>query len=148
MIYREAKTEDIPQMQRVRNAVKENALSDPDLVKDSDYEDYLLRRGKGWLCEINGIIAGFAIADLQEENIWALFVRPGHEKKGIGKALHKLMLDWYFGSGKTHVWLSTAPATRAAHFYQLQGWRHTGNHGKNEIKFEMTASEWITRQQN
>ena len=42
MHFREAKIEDIPQMQIVRNAVKENQLSDPALIKDADYDEYLV----------------------------------------------------------------------------------------------------------
>ncbi len=85
MKFREAINEDIPRIQVVRNSVKENMLSDPALVSDADCEDYISRRGKGWVCEIDGNIVGFAIADLVDHNIWALFVQPGFDKKGIGK---------------------------------------------------------------
>jgi GNAT superfamily N-acetyltransferase len=145
MIFREAQINDIPQMQIVRNAVKENALSNPALVQDADYQEYLLNRGKGWLCEADGMVAGFAIADLKDSNIWALFVHPQHENRGIGRQLHSIMLDWYFDQDKDLVWLSTAPGTRAANFYRMQGWLETGTHGKSEIKFEMSREVWINR---
>lgn len=89
MQFREATTADIPQMHRVRNAVKENALSNPNLVKEADYMEYLSRRGKGWVCEVDSRIVGFAIADVIENNIWALFIEPGFEGKGIGRQLHR-----------------------------------------------------------
>jgi hypothetical protein len=38
MFIREARVEDITQIQRVRNSVKENTLSDPNLVTDQDCE--------------------------------------------------------------------------------------------------------------
>lgn len=142
MIFREATIQDIKQIQVVRNAVKENTLSDPALVSDADCEAFITRRGKGWVCEIDTHIAGFAIADLQDENIWALFVHPDFEGKGIGKALQKIMLNWYFSTGKQQVWLGTAPGTRAEQFYTNSGWRRNGLHGKNEVKFEMTKDEW------
>jgi len=53
----------------VRMSVKENVLSNPALVTYKDYVEYLFVRGKGWVCEINNIITGFAIADLQDHNI-------------------------------------------------------------------------------
>jgi len=62
MIFREATIADIPQMQVVRNAVKENTLSNPGRVTDKDYETFLIERGKGWVCEIDRQMAGFAIA--------------------------------------------------------------------------------------
>lgn len=142
MIFREALITDIPQIQVVRNSVRENRLSDPALVPDKDVEDYITRRGKGWVCEADGQVVGFAIADLQDENIWALFIQPGYEGKGIGKRLHDDMLDWYFEQNKESVWLGTSPQTRAEKFYRKAGWRETGIHGKDEIKFEMTVAEW------
>jgi len=142
MIFREATTTDIPQIQLVRNSVKENVLSDPALVTDKDCEDYLLGRGKGWVCEIEGEVVGFAIADLIDHNVWALFVKPGFDKKGIGKKLHDDMLDWYFAQTDLTIWLGTASGTRAEGFYRKAGWIEVGIHGKGEIKFEMTASHW------
>ena len=145
MIFREALITDILQIQIVRNEVKENVLSDPSLVPDKDVEDYITRRGKGWVCETDNRIVGFAIADLQDNNIWALFIQPEYEGKGIGKKLHDDMLDWYFNQNKETVWLGTSPSTRAESFYRKAGWRETGTHGKEELKFEMTVSEWKSK---
>jgi len=142
MIFREARITDIPEIQKVRNSVKENTLSDPALVTDKDVEDYITRRGKGWVCEMDNHIVGFAIADLQDNNIWALFIHPEYEGKGIGKRLHDEMLDWYFARTQSAVWLGTSPDTRAEQFYRNAGWKEVGIHRKGEIKFEMTAGEW------
>jgi GNAT superfamily N-acetyltransferase len=142
MLFREAGIKDIPQIQVVRNSVKENTLSNPALVTDSDCENYLVNRGKGWVCEIDDRIVGFAIADLLDHNVWALFVHPGFDKKGIGKKLHDDMLDWYFSQTDSTIWLSTASNTRAEKFYRKAGWQEVGMHGKGEIKFEMAAAFW------
>ncbi|WP_404985941.1 GNAT family N-acetyltransferase [Chryseobacterium sp. M5] len=142
MIIREARVEDIPQIQVVRNSVKENTLSNPDLVTDKDCEEFITERGKGWVCEIDGKITGFSIVDLKDNNIWALFVDPDFEKKGIGKKLHDIMLDWYFTQTRENVWLGTSPNTRAELFYRKSGWNEIGIHGKNEIKFKMTFENW------
>lgn len=141
MNFREARTADIKQIQVVRNSVTENRLSDPALVTDQDCGEYMTTRGKAWVCEINERIVGFAYVDMKENNIWALFVDPGYEGKGIGKTLHKMMLNWYFDQTSEGVWLGTAPNTRAEQFYRQQGWKETGMHGK-EIKFEMTMDDW------
>ncbi len=145
MIFREATINDIPQIQVVRNAVTENTLSNPALVTDRDCEEYIMKRGKGWVCEIDNNIIGFAIADLQDHNIWALFVQPGFDKRGVGRRLHDDMLNWYFRRTNHLVWLSTSPGTRAETFYRKAGWREKGLYGKGEIKFEMTATEWNRR---
>ena len=146
MKIREAEIKDISQIQGVRNLVKENRLSNPALVPDSDVKEYMTSRGKGWVCEINDEVVGFAIADLVDNNIWALFIHPGFEGLGIGKKLHDEMMNWYFSRTDKTVWLGTAPGTRAEMFYRKAGWTEVGLHGKGEIKFEMTKNEWQSLQ--
>lgn len=141
-MLREATVNNIPQMQIVRNSVKENMLSDPALVKDKDYEAYLNERGKGWVYIINDMVVGFAIADLQDHNVWALFLLPAYEGQGIGRKLHDAMLHWYFSQTDATIWLSTSPGTRAESFYRKAGWKETGLYGKGEIRFEMRQTDW------
>ena len=145
MIFREAQINDIPQIQIVRHSVKENVLSSPALVTDADCAEYITVRGKGWVCEIDDAIIGFAIADLRDHNIWALFIRPEHERKGIGKKLHELMLDWYFDQTEKTVWLGTAPDSRAELFYRIAGWKEVGRTKHGEVKFEMSYEDWQNR---
>ena|SRR5258706_742264 len=142
MLFRTALNADIPQIQFVRHSVKENTLSDPGLVPDKDVEDYINNRGKGWVCELNKTIVGFAIISVVDNNVWALFVQPAYDQKGIGRVLHNKMMDWYFSQTSITAWLSTAPGTRAENFYRMAGWEETGIYGKGEIKFEMTAEDW------
>jgi GNAT superfamily N-acetyltransferase len=142
MIIREAKLEDITQIQIVRNAVKENTLSDPSLVTDADCAEFMFDRGKGWVCAIEGEIVGFSIVDLKENNVWALFLMPEQEHKGIGTKLHNVMVDWYFTQTLTTLWLGTSPNTRAEMFYKKIGWGVVGMHGSKEIKFEMSYDNW------
>lgn len=142
MIIREANINDISNYMEIRMAVKENILINPTLVTQKDNADYLTIYGKGWVCETDKRIVGFSIVGLQQHNIWALFVHPDFEGKGIGKKLHDVMLDWYFERTKENVWLSTSPNTRAEKFYRKSGWTETGIHGKDEIKFEMDFNTW------
>lgn len=143
MIIREAEIKDIQAMHQVRVSVNENVLSDPSRITEKDYVEYLDSRGKGWVCEMNGRLVGFAIVDVVDNNIWALFVDPQFEQKGIGKKLHDTMLAWYFRQTDETVWLGTAPGTRAERFYQKMGWNKTGSYGKDEVKFEMTKAAWL-----
>jgi GNAT superfamily N-acetyltransferase len=147
MIYREAQVSDIPQIMVVRLAVKENVLSNPALVTNEDCEEYITIRGNGWVCEVDGVVVGFAIADLVDHNVWALFVDPESAGKGIGKQLHQMMLDWYFDQTGEPIWLGTGFDTKAETFYRMQGWREIGLHGKKETKFEMTANDWLSRRE-
>lgn len=145
MSIREAQVIDIPQIQIVRNSVTENTLSNPNLVTDEDCVEFLTKRGKGWVFEIDGTIVGFSIVDLEQNNVWALFVDPGFDKQGIGKLLHDTMMDWYFDQTTKDIWLGTSPNTRAEQFYRKAGWIERGKHGSDEIKFEMTCEIWSSR---
>jgi GNAT superfamily N-acetyltransferase len=144
MIFREARLTDIKGMQIVRNAVRENRLSDPRVIADKDYLPFLGLAGKGWVCLADEEIVGFSFVDIVHRNVWALFVTPAFEKRGIGKTLHAMMLNWYFAQHSEPLWLSTAPNTRAETFYGKQGWVKTGLYGKGEIKFEITRESWAT----
>ena len=141
MNFRQAIPEDIPQIQIVRNSVKENQLSNPNLIPDDLVEEFITKRGKGFVCEIDKKIVGFSIVDFVENNVWALFLLPKFEGKRIGKKLHQLMLDEYFSKTKETIWLSTEANSRAETFYKKQGWKNAGLHG-NEVKFEMSFEDW------
>ena len=141
MNFRQATTEDIPQIQIVRNSVKENQLSNPNLIPDNLVEKFITKRGKGFVCEIDDKIVGFSIVDFVENNVWALFLLPEFEGKRIGKKLHQLMLDEYFSKTKETIWLSTEANSRAEIFYKKQGWKNAGLLG-NEVKFEMSFEDW------
>ncbi len=136
MQFREAQVTDIPQMMEIRNSVKENQLSDPALISFDDYSTFICNRGKGWISLEDELVTGFAVVDLVEHNVWALFVRPGYEGNGIGTILQQLLLTWYFQQTSHPVWLSTSPGTRAETFYRKSGWHETGIYGKGEIRFE------------
>ncbi|MEK6283895.1 MAG: GNAT family N-acetyltransferase [Acidobacteriota bacterium] len=124
MNFREASIEDIPAMSEVRHAVKENVLSDPRKVTREMFVAYLSESGKGWLCEIEGEVVGFSVASTEHASIWALFVKPSCEGRGIGKRLLRLATDWLFETSAS-ISLSTDVNTRADRFYEEQGW-HRG----------------------
>jgi GNAT superfamily N-acetyltransferase len=145
MTFREATLNDIAQIQVVRHLVNENTLSDPALVPDEDVAFYITQKGKGWVCETNAKIVGFSIVDLREKSVWALFVDPEYERSGVGKRLHRLMMDWYFNQTQEKICLGTAPKTRAEEFYKRQGWTPVGNYSNGEVKFEMNFEKWNNR---
>ena len=141
MIYRKATIKDIPLIQVVRNSVIENQLSDPNLITDELVKKFITERGTGFVCEIDDTIVGFSIVDFIENNVWALFLLPEYEGKGIGKKLHQLILDEYFSKTQKTIWLSTETNSIAELFYKKQGWKNAEFHGE-EIKLEMSFKDW------
>jgi catechol 2,3-dioxygenase-like lactoylglutathione lyase family enzyme/GNAT superfamily N-acetyltransferase len=122
MDLRQATFDDIPAMSAIRLAVKENVLSDPSRVTMQMYRDYLELMGRGWVVEIDGEVVGFCYADKNDASIWALFVSPPYEGRGIAKRLLRAAVEWLFSLGHASVHLSTSKDTRADKFYTGQGW--------------------------
>lgn len=143
---RSATVADIAEMHRVRTSVRENRLGDPAWIQPRDYEAMLTEHGRGWVAEADGRIAGFAVADRSRMNVWALFVDPDAEGRGVGRRLHEAMMEWFFAAaGAERVWLSTDPGTRAERFYQAAGWRYAGPEPNGEARYELSREQWSQR---
>ncbi|WP_199610990.1 GNAT family N-acetyltransferase [Flocculibacter collagenilyticus] len=138
MIFRRAKLHDIAEMSAIRLAVKENVLINHDRVTPQMYEDYLEKLGAGWVCELEGKVVGFSYADKVESAIWALFVLPEYEGRGIGKQLINLAAEWLFQLGKEAINLWTEPNTRADAFYKTQGWHRGSVNDDGDVKYTLT----------
>lgn len=152
-ILRQAQRGDIAAIQRVRASVRENRLVSR-RIGDDEVQRHLEVLGRGWLIEIEqpapgrgGAAAGsdgaptprevvaFAIADATTGTVWALFVDPRYERLGFGRRLHDVMVDWLWSQGLKHIWLATAPGTRAEGFYRAAGWRVAGSTPHGELAF-------------
>lgn len=121
-VFRRATAADIPQMSRVRLSVFENRLRDPARVTPRMYEDFLEKDGRGWIAQVDGVTVAFSYANRLDGSIWALFVDPAHEGKGLAKALLGLATAWLFELGFAEITLDTGAGTRADLFYARQGW--------------------------
>ena len=135
MIFREATVEDIPALSEIRLSVMENVLSDPRKVTPEMYADYLVASGRGWVCESDGETVGFCVASLADASIWALFVRPGYEGRGVGGRLLDLATGWLFEMGAPTVTLRTEAGTRADRFYAGRGWQRDANDRGGEVRY-------------
>jgi GNAT superfamily N-acetyltransferase len=137
-LVRRATAQDIPAMMELRLSVNENRLSDPGQVSAEDCLRYV-ERGDMWVWEEDGEILGLSAGNGETGRIWALFVRPGHERRGIGRALFETACDTLIRAGFRTLTLSTDPDTRAARFYRAAGWREVGRTAEGESIFEFTV---------
>lgn len=135
---REAVEADIPAVMELRLAVRENRLFDPGQVTAEDCLAYV-RRGHMWVWDEDGAILGFSASTCETGWIWALFVRPEHEARGIGRALFAVACDALTGAGHGTLRLSTDSGTRAERFYRAAGWRAAGRTPDGELIFESGA---------
>lgn len=132
-LIRAATHADIPRLIALRAAVHENALTDPSRVTPGDYAWFIDNAViRVW---DEGAITGFSAADLRNGSIWALFVEPGHEGRGIGRALLARALLDLAAAGFQTATLTTGPGTRAEAFYRADGWQVCGM-SDGELVFE------------
>lgn len=126
---------DVPEIMRIRAAVRENRLVSR-VIPPEEIIWTLERLGRGWVAEDAGRIAGFAIGNAETGNIWALFVDPEFEGRGHGRRLNDVMVEWLWSRGLKRLWLTTEAGTRAERFYGLAGWTRVGPAPHDEVLFE------------
>src|SRR5262245_45916871 len=125
-MIRRATWDDLPRIFAIRFAVRENQLADSKLDLVRRVTDWLFDHSTFWVWEDDGGIRGFSAADPRDGMIFALFVDPAHEGRGIGQALLPLACDILRAAGHAEATLTTAAGTRAERFYRTDGWTEIG----------------------
>ena len=140
IIFREATAADLPGITRVRTSVVENALTIERLeergITEASVAASFLSDSKGWVALQGEEIVAFSIADRATASIFALFVLPGYEGRGVGGRLLNLALGWLWDNGAERVWLTTGPGTKAVRFYEKRGWKCTGKGPRGDLRYE------------
>ena len=141
MQIRIARPADVPSLFDVRTSVRENHQSVEELarigVTPETVATMLDGEGRGWVAEENGRIVAFSMADAAQATIFAMFVQPGYEGKGLGRALMDEAEKWLFARGCDEIWLLTDrnPRVRANGFYQHLGWRNDGVQEDGQVRY-------------
>ena len=133
-MIRRARPQDHARVTEIRSIVTENILRDPSRVTVDMYKWFEQNPGV-WLWEENGHILGFSAADTRDGTIWALFIDPAHEGRGIGQALFAKACDVLRKAGHKTGSLTTQPGSRADRFYQRAGWKAVGTSERGERIF-------------
>lgn len=133
---RRARLADIPALVRIRAAVRENVLSDPARVPAEAYQGFI-DHAAIWLWEEDGRILGFTAADPADGTIWALFVDPDTEGRGIGGTLLARALGDLRSAGWGQARLTTQPGSRAEGFYRRGGWVEAGTAPGGDLILEL-----------
>jgi GNAT superfamily N-acetyltransferase len=131
---RRATDADLPRISEIRFAVKENILRDPSRVPPELVKWFIDNPGI-WLWEEDGKVLGFSAADTRDGTIFALFIDPAHEGRGIGRALFARALESLREAGHREGSLTTQPGSRADRFYQKAGWKVVGTSERGERVF-------------
>ena len=141
MLTRVATEADVEALFDVRTSVIENHQSREELLDIGVTPDAVAKMLRttcqAWITENDGHAVAFSMADAAEGTVFAMFVRPELERRGLGRTLMKLAEDWLFSHGWTEIWLLTGsdPALRAVGFYDHLGWQAIGQQADGQTKY-------------
>ena len=134
-----ALTTDTEGIFEVRTSVKENYLSREEMeqmeITESVVTDMIDESRCAWVAVDDGKVIGFSMILPDEGCLFAAFVLPEYEGKGVGGSLVKLAEQEVFKHHKT-VWLETDKNSRAAKFYMRLGWVKKENVSESDIRLE------------
>ena len=133
---RAARLEDIPRLIEIRAAVRENRLVSMAIGPD-DYRPYI-EDARCWVAETGGAVQAFAALDAATASIWALFVDPAYEGRGLGRALFDRLVAEARRRGLTALRLETAAGTRAERFYLRAGWKTASRDRKGALRMTLS----------
>jgi GNAT superfamily N-acetyltransferase len=141
MHIRPATPDDVELLFDIRTSVLENHQSRAELasigVTPRTVEEMLRTTARAWVAEVEGRAMGFSMADGAEGTVFAMFVRPGWEGRGAGRALMREAEAWLFAEGWDEIWLLTSrdPALRANGFYRRLGWTQAEWGADGQVKY-------------
>jgi GNAT superfamily N-acetyltransferase len=139
MNFRPIELPDQAEIIAVRAATRENPLSREQLrelgMAEESTAELLGTTHRGWLCETENRIVGFAIGNGKTGELWVIAVLPDFEGAGIGSRLLESVEAWWWSQGWPEIWLWTSsdPQKRAFSFYLKRGW--TVSKTKEDIVF-------------
>jgi GNAT superfamily N-acetyltransferase len=145
-MIRKATRADYPRISEIRLAVQENRLSSLKVDLVERVVGWLFENSTIWVWEQDGAIQGFSAADPRDGSIFALFVHPNYERRGIGRSLLPLACEILRASGHAAAMLTTEPGTRAERFYRADGWVEIGRQDDGQIIFQKVIRQSAIRQ--
>ena len=141
MKIRIATDSDVATLFRIRTSVKENYQSQEELaalgVTQESVGEMLYTTSRAWVAKIDDEAVAFSMAEAEQGTIFAMFVRPGYENRGAGRALMRAAEEWLFSQGHDEIWLLTGSdeRLRANGFYRHLGWSVEGREADGQLKY-------------
>jgi GNAT superfamily N-acetyltransferase len=132
-MIRKATIADRQRIAEIRLAVRENRLTRP--IEVGETALWIYENSTFWVWEEDCAVQGFSAADPRDGTIFALFVHPDYEGRGIGRALLPRACDELRAAGFSEAKLNTGAGTRAERFYRTDGWVEIGRQEDGQIIF-------------
>jgi GNAT superfamily N-acetyltransferase len=135
-MVRNAVRADYPRISEIRRSVRENQLATSKYAAVDRTADWIFDNAAFWVWEEDGAIQGFSAGDPRNGEIFALFIHPSYEGRGIGRTLLPRACQFLRDSGYMAATLTTEPGTRAERFYRRDGWTEIGREDDGQIIFQ------------
>jgi GNAT superfamily N-acetyltransferase len=138
-IIRDANVDDVPAIRDVRTSVRENHASveqmeargiTSDMVRNALLADPCI-----WVAELDGRVVAFSMVGVEDGCVFAMFVRPEHEGRGLGRRLMEPAERFLFEHFE-RIWLETDGASRAAGFYRKLGWEIAERFENGDVRLQ------------
>lgn len=134
---------DVPEIFRIRTEVCDNALNQEQLTAKGITPEAIVtlitESECCWVACVENQCVGFAIIDLEQGAIFALFIDPKYQGGGIGSALLTIAEQRLFRHHST-LWLETDSQSPADGFYRKQGWSPVQALCDNDMRYEKSRS--------
>jgi phosphoribosylformimino-5-aminoimidazole carboxamide ribotide isomerase len=137
--------QDIELLFEIRTSVAQNHQSRDELAKlgvtPAAVGDALKAKSRAWIASVDETPAAFAMADSGEATVFAMFVRPEFENRGLGRLLMAEAERFLFQNHR-RIWLTTGTGRqiRANGFYKWLGWSATEVMDDGQTRYEKTRS--------
>jgi len=143
MTIRAATPDDIDGLFHVRTSVRENTLTCEELeemgITKAAVTAMIQNSPSAWVAAEDQKIVGFSMIIPEDACLFAAFVLPEYEKRGIGKQLVQAAEEALFQQHAV-IWLETGKNTRAAGFYRHTGWGNETAADDGDIRLEKRRS--------
>lgn len=141
MKCREARVEDIETLFEIRCSVRENHLSREELaemgITSQALVDVILQGESVWVACDEERMLGFAMVDADNGELFALFVRPDCEGRGVGARLLALAEARLFRDHAVACLITDGrEQMRAFGFYLRAGWRVVRAEEGGDVRME------------
>jgi len=128
LTFREIILADVPSLFVVRVATRQNAYTMEELARlgiTGEFVSIMIdTTHRGWLCEEDGRVIGFAMGNRESGEMWVVAVLPECEGRGVGAELLTRVENWLWSEGWDEIWLTTDmdSSLRAYGFYRKLDW--------------------------
>ncbi|HGM5578940.1 TPA: GNAT family N-acetyltransferase [Pseudomonas putida] len=146
LTLRQALPEDVELLFDIRTSVKQNHLSREQMhdlgITATSLTEALREAPCSWIAEYEQEAVGFAMVDLDDGELFALFVHPQHEGKGIGRLLLQQAEAALFQHHEViHLTTDGGQMIRANGFYQRAGWVSSGAVDDQDVRYEKRRTD-------